>query len=133
MTIDFDKPIETIDGKTARLITRDIKGGYPFLVAYTEDGYDYETTACVDEDGDSEDHSGLILNVREEVQADGMGAVVLPSTPALRVHHAKRGYGTIKKTRVHDTRSFGVLLDSGAVPGDGGLLWALNKNLRAAA
>jgi len=62
MTLDFNKPIQTRDGRSVRIICTDKKGDFPIVVlitnpsgkeevcTYTEDGYYYENEAQCDSD-----------------------------------------------------------------------------------
>jgi hypothetical protein len=143
MAVDFSKPIQTIDSDPAELL-RDLNAPiYKHLVLVTDAHDDTQTSYAVSDAGDTEDAVGFIENVEPEDQVSDIEEepevipvtiLDLPKTLQPRVIHAKRGPGRLVKVRQAPDgkpgKTIGIMLDSGKVQGDGGILWALDKNVR---
>lgn len=51
MTVDWTKPIETVDGHSARVLATDLDSSFPVAVAVRNGGNDHETVLLLHSDG----------------------------------------------------------------------------------
>lgn len=51
MTIDWTKPIETVDGQSARVLATDLDSSFPIVIAVTTASRDHETVLLLHSDG----------------------------------------------------------------------------------
>lgn len=51
MTIDWTKPIETVDGQSARVLATDLDSSFPIVIAVTTASRDNETVLLLHSDG----------------------------------------------------------------------------------
>lgn len=81
--IDWTKPIETIEGKPARVIATNIKGKFPIAVACARDEYEAVTTCTVGGVAYEAPYARpLFRNVREK--RSGFVAIpILPTHPCI--------------------------------------------------
>lgn len=63
MTIDWTKPIETMDGCPARVIATDIKGDCRFALAVTKESLPWEIVIQTDENGADWAQKPVVRNV----------------------------------------------------------------------
>ena len=68
MGFDPTKPVRTRDGRSARIICRDLSGGRPIVAAITQDGTEYVTTVQASGRFSGSDNVEDLINIPEKIE-----------------------------------------------------------------